>query len=95
MMAGFSLALAGAKPSRATIAYAAPGLPSVFALRTIGHEARNSDETRPWPELSARTKAPWHTRLNFPPGLPTSVVHWRALPEGRASEHEDEDGPAS
>ncbi len=56
------------------------------------HMEPNGDDTQHWPEPSARTSAPWHTRTAFPPGLPTSAGHWKAPPEGRASTHEDENG---
>ncbi len=65
------------------------------ALRAIGHDAANSNETQHWPELPARTSAPCHTHTAAPPGLPTSADHWKALPEGQASEHEDENGNAA
>ncbi len=94
-LARFSLGHCGARPSRATIARIATQRLGIAALRPIGHEAANSDETQHWPELAARTNAPCHTHTAAPPGLPTSAGHWKALPEGRASEHEDENGIAA
>ncbi len=94
-MTGSLLAQRGAAPSHTTIAPPAPRQLGIATLRTIMHEGLNSDETQHWPEPQARTNAPCHTRTATPPGSPTSVCHWKALPEGRASEHEDENGAAA
>ncbi len=92
---GFVLARDGARPSRCTIAPAIARLAGPAAPGAIMHDWQNRHETQPWPEFQTRTKAPWHTRTVSPPGLPTSVLHWKALPEGQASEHEDENGAAA
>ncbi len=92
---GFVLARDGARPSRTTIARAVPPPAGVAAPCAIIHDGQNRHETQPWPELDTRTKAPCHTRTVSPPGSPTSVLHWKALPEGRASGHEDENGAAA
>ncbi len=94
-LARFVLAQRGPRPSRTTIAPATPLLQGVAAPSAISHETRNGDDTQPWPECQTRTKAPCHTRTAFPPGSPTRALHRKALPEGRASEHEDENGVAA
>ncbi len=89
-----ALALPSAAPSLATIAPPAPRRLGAAALLAISHWEPNRDDTQHWPEPRARTNAPGHTRTALPPGSPTSVSHWKVLPEGRASTHEDENGDA-
>ncbi len=83
-----------AAPSLATIAPPVPRRLGARALPAIAisHRELNRDDTQHWPEPMARTNAPCHTRAATPPGSPTSVSHWKAFPEGRASTHEDENG---
>ncbi len=87
----FVLGRLGAKPSRPTMAPAAV----LAAPGAISHGMRNGHDTQPWPECVTRTRAPWHTRTASAPGSPTSALHWKAPPERRASEHEDENGVAA
>ncbi len=81
-------------PSRATIApFPRRRLPWA-AIRAIKNDGTDDTHTQHWPQLTAGTNAPWHTRTTWLPSPPTSW-HWKAVPVSPPTTDEDENGDAT
>ncbi len=81
-------------PSRATIAPSPWRRPPWAAIRAIVNDGTDDTRTQHWPQLTARTNAPWHTRTTWLPSTPTSW-HWKAVPVSPPITNEDENGDAT
>ncbi len=57
-------------------------------------ERTTHTHTQHWPQLTAGTNAPWHTRTTWLPSPPTSW-HWKAVPVSPPTTDEDENGDAT
>ncbi len=81
-------------PSLSTIAPSLQRWPHGFAIGAIGDNGTDDTRTQHWPQLSAGTSAPWHTRTTMLPGSSTNG-HWTSVPVSSPITNEDENGGAT